>query len=130
MNPKEITVVLYGRRFVRSDWNYELDEALLEEFFAGAGAEFRRFGIEVRCQRDESTVLEIRGYGDLLNSMRLRSPGDGIGNLCLGHIIGASAKCDLLEDIRRGISRISFAPETIAPEEGNRRLCHNCGCGC
>ena len=69
-------------------------------------------------------------YGDLLTTVRLRSPRDHIGNLCLGHVIGQSANCDLFEDIRRGVSRIAFAPETIEPEGSNKVVCHNCGCGC
>jgi hypothetical protein len=127
---REITVVFYGRRFVRGDWRYDVDEAAVAEFFAGLEPEFQRYGIELTWQTDESIALEIRGYGDLLNTVRLRAPGDGIGNLCLGHVIGASANTNFIEDLRRGINRIAFAPETIAPEEHNRRVCHNCGCGC
>jgi hypothetical protein len=65
-----------------------------------------------------------------MNTVRLRSPKDHIGNLCLGHVIGQSANCDLAEDIRRAVSRIAFAPEMIEPEGSNKIVCHNCGCGC
>jgi hypothetical protein len=84
----------------------------------------------LRQAKEEEIVLEVKGYNDLLNTVRLRSPQDGIGNLCLGHIIGASPNRDLLEDIRRGVNRVAFAPETIEPEGSNKIVCHNCGCGC
>ena len=50
--------------------------------------------------------------------------------VCLGHIIGASPNRDLLEDVRRGVNRVAFAPETIEPEGSSKVVCHNCGCGC
>jgi hypothetical protein len=28
------------------------------------------------------------------------------------------------------VRRIAFAPETIAPADEFRKVCHNCGCGC
>jgi hypothetical protein len=37
---------------------------------------------------------------------------------------------NLAEDIRRAVSRVAFAPETVPPEDHNRKVCHNCGCGC
>ena len=74
--------------------------------------------------------IEARGYGDLLNAVRIRSSKPGLGNLCLGHVIGCSAHLDLLEDIRRGVRRIAFAPETIEPDGSDKVVCHNCGCGC
>ena len=127
---KEITVALYGCRYIRSDWRYDQDEAGLTAFFAALQNELAPLGIGLRWGREEGVVLDVRGYGDLLNTVRLRSPQDGIVNLCLGHVIGQSAKLDLLEDIRRGVSRIAFAPEMIEPEGENKRVCHNCGCGC
>ncbi len=130
MNEKEITIVFYGRRFPRGDWQYDIDDHLLAGFFHDLAAELGRFGIRLNRQDDVSLTLEVKGYGDLLNCVRIRSPQDSIANLCLGHIIGASPDCDLLEDIRRGINRVAFAPETIEPEGSNKRVCHNCGCGC
>ena len=45
--------------------------------------------------------------------------------------LGISVRyCDLFEDIRRGVSRVAFAPEMIEPEGENKAVCHNCGCGC
>lgn len=130
MQPKEITVVLYGRRFPRSDWRFDLDDKALADFFASLAEELAPFGIALQQVREEGIVLDVRGYGDLLNSVRIRSARDGIGNLCLGHIIGASPNRDLLADIRRGVNRVAFAPETIEPEGSDKVVCHNCGCGC
>lgn len=130
MQAKEITVVLYGRRHSRADWSFVLDESALAEMLKGLAEELAPFGIVLRYAKVEEMALEIKGYGDLLNTVRLRSPRDGIGNLCLGHIIGASPNRDLFEDIRRGVNRVAFAPETIEPEGSSKIVCHNCGCGC
>jgi hypothetical protein len=130
MQGKEITVVLYGRRHSRADWSFDLDERALDEMLNGLAEELAPFGLVLRREADAEMVLEVRGYNDLLNTVRLRSPQDGIGNLCLGHIIGISPNRNLLEDIRRGINRVAFAPETIEPEGSNKIVCHNCGCGC
>jgi hypothetical protein len=130
MQTKEITVVLYGRRHSRADWSFELDDKALDELLKGLAEELASFGMVLRREADAEMVLEVRGYNDLLNTVRLRSPQDGIGNLCLGHIIGSSPNRNLLEDIRRGINRVAFAPETIEPEGSNKIVCHNCGCGC
>jgi hypothetical protein len=130
MQAKEITVVLYGRRHSRADWSFDLDERALDEMLNGLAEELAPFGLVLRREADAEMVLEIKGYNDLLNTVRLRSPQDGIGNLCLGHIIGISPNRNLLEDIRRGINRVAFAPETIEPEGSNKIVCHNCGCGC
>lgn len=130
MQGKEITVVLYGRRQARTDWSFELDEQTLNEMLDALAAELAPFGITLRLAKEKDVVLEIKGYGDLLNTVRIRSPRDSIGNLCLGHIIGSSPNRDLLADIRRGVNRVAFAPETIEPEGSNKIVCHNCGCGC
>jgi hypothetical protein len=130
MQGKEITVVLYGRRHSRADWSFDLDERALDEMLNGLAEELAPFGLVLRREADAEMVLEVRGYNDLLNTVRLRSPQDGIGNLCLGHIIGISPNRNLLEDIRRGINRVAFAPETIEPEGNDKIVCHNCGCGC
>ncbi len=130
MSPRNITVALYGRRFLNQDWRYEIDEQAFAEFFAALQAELAQFDIQLDHQREEDVVLNVKGYGDLLNCVRIRSPKDGLGNLCLGHIIGASPNRDLFEDIRRGVSRVAFAPETVEPEGSDKIVCHNCGCGC
>ncbi len=92
--------------------------------------EFRQFDWQVGLQVDDEQSVDVRGYGDLLNAIRLRATGSALGNPCLGHVIGASAACDPLADIKRGINRIVFAPETIEPAAENKTVCHNCGCGC
>jgi len=130
MEAKEITVAFYGRNFNRGDWRFEVNEESFGRFFADLERELAPLGIVLRRVDEPQTVIEVRGYGDLLNTVRIRSPKDGVGNRCLGHIIGASANRDLLQDIRRGINRVAFAPETIEPEGSEKIVCHNCGCGC
>lgn len=130
MNGKDITVVFYGRKFPRSDWRYEMDMEKTGEFLRTLAEELGPLDIHLQWREEASHEVEVRGYGDLLNCVRILSPQDNIANLCLGHIIGVSAGRDLLEDIRRGINRVAFAPEMIEPEESNKRICHNCGCGC
>lgn len=127
---EKISVVLHDVSFPRSDWTYELD---LEALAAAAGEldrDMRPFGIAIEFSRAPERQIEARGYGDLLNAVRIRSSRPGLGNLCLGHVIGCSANLDLLEDIRRGVRRIAFAPETIEPDGSDKVVCHNCGCGC
>jgi hypothetical protein len=104
MTKKEITVVFYRRRLVRQDPILEIDPAAQETFFSAMEKEFAPFGIAVRPLEETDLSMDVKGYGDLLNSIRLRSPRDGIGNLCLGHI--------------------------IEPEGSDKIVCHNCGCGC
>lgn len=125
-----ISVVLYDVSFPRRDWNYPLER----EALAGAARDLDRdlhaFGIRVEFRLEPERQIEARGYGDLLNAVRIRSSRPGLGNLCLGHIIGCSANLDLLDDIRRGVRRVAFAPETIEPDGSDKVVCHNCGCGC
>lgn len=130
MKQKEITVAFYARRFPRADWCQDLDPKAVAAFFESFAVELAPLGIVLRYVEDDAFTLDINGYGDLLNAVRLRAPQDGFGNLCLGHVIGASPRCDLLEDIRRGVNRIAFAPETVEPEGSDKVVCHNCGCGC
>ena len=127
---KQVTVAFFARRFPREDWSMEIPEEKLTKFFDELAAEFGPLGVQVERVDDPAVTMEIRGYGDLLNSVRIRSPKDGLGNLCLGHIIGQSANRDLFEDIHRGVSRVAFAPETVEPEGSDKIVCHNCGCGC
>ncbi|NOY13277.1 MAG: hypothetical protein GXP51_06230 [Deltaproteobacteria bacterium] len=91
--------------------------------------ELETFGIRLHC-REEELASEIRGYGDLLNSIRISCPSSGVSSYCLGHIIGSSKNLDIIEDLRRGINRVAFAPETVEPAGSDKLVCHNCGCGC
>jgi uncharacterized Rmd1/YagE family protein len=127
---KEITVVLYGYQITNREWSHQVNLKALDGFVDTLHAELNTLGISVVYLEELHNVLEVKGYGDLLNTIRLRSPKDHISNLCLGHIIGQSANCDFFEDIRRGVCRVAFAPEMIEPEGSNKVVCHNCGCGC
>jgi hypothetical protein len=127
---RTITVAFYTRQLVREDWEYPVEEDRLLDFFRDLNAELCRLEIRVAYLQDPAVTMDIRGYGDLLNSIRIRAPESGFGNLCLGHIIGASQTRNLLDDIKRGINRVAFAPETIEPEGSDKVVCHNCGCGC
>ncbi|TYO99726.1 hypothetical protein EDC39_102252 [Geothermobacter ehrlichii] len=127
---KEIVVAFYGMRFPRRDWSVHFDWNEVMSFLEEQTAELAPLGIRLKVERDSSRVIDINGYGDLLNAVRLRSSQDGLGNPCLGHVIGASADLDFLADLKRGIGRIAFAPEMIAPDTEYRKVCHNCGCGC
>ena len=127
---KEITVVRYGYQLTASEWSPDVNMVTLDTFVGSLSNELNTLGITVSYLEELNTVLEVKGYGDLLNTIRLRSPKDHISNLCLGHILGQSTNCDFFEDIRRGVSRVAFAPEMIEPEGSNKVVCHNCGCGC
>lgn len=130
MQAKDIVVAYYGRRFPRQDWRQDVDSQSLRAYVEELGTELAELGVNLRCSLEEETIIEVNGYGDLLNAVRIRSPKDSISNLCLGHIIGSSPNCDLFEDVRRGVNRVAFAPEMVEPEHDNKHVCHNCGCGC
>lgn len=127
---KQITIAYYGYRPVSKDWQPNFDEPALAAFVADLSRELASAGVDVQLVSEPERALDVKGYGDLLNTIRLRSPADHVGNLCLGHIIGQSPNCDLFEDVRRGVTRLAFAPETIEPEGSHKVVCHNCGCGC
>ena len=126
---KEITIALYQRDFIK-DWRYEIAAESIADLVAEINEELDSAGVSVRFSGEEDVSVEVKGYGDILNSIRLRSTEKGVGNPCLGHIIGESPECDLLADIKKGVKRLAFAPETIMPDAEHRKTCHNCGCGC
>jgi hypothetical protein len=130
MSGKKLTVTFFGQNHLRSDWKVDIDTDDFASFFSELESELGRFGIGLARSTNHSVTIDINSYADLLNSVRVSSPADGITSQCVGHIIGKSQNLDLKEDIRRALHRVAFAPETIAPEEHNRRVCHNCGCGC
>ena len=129
MNRKSITIVFFRRNFPRRDWEIDFPAAETRSFLEDLTAELAPLGVDLHWKEEEQTI-EVKGYQDLLNSVRIRSPFDGLGNPCLGHIIGPSPDRRPLEDLRRGITRVAFAPETIEPEGSSKVVCHNCGCGC
>jgi len=129
MGRKVITIVFYRRFFPRADWRIDFDQTTTSTALNDMAKELEPLGIDLGWQEEE-TVIEVKGYHDLLNAVRIRSPFDGLGNPCLGHVIGQSPNRNPMEDLRRGIYRVAFAPETIEPEGPSKVVCHNCGCGC
>ena len=127
---KQITVAYYGYRLGTKGWRPEFDENALPSLVDELSTRLEPMGVTVSVVAEPQNALEVTGYGDLLNTIRLLSPKDHIGNLCLGHVIGQSRDCNLVEDVRRGVTRVAFAPETIEPEGSHKVVCHNCGCGC
>ena len=125
---KTISVVFYDRQFA-GDWSYPFDDEALQPFFDGLNNELCGCGVRFEFCHEPNITLRVNGYGDLLNSIRIRSPQDGFASLCLGHFIGSSPDTNLLADVKRGVRRMAFSPESIAPDGGDQ-LCHNCGCGC
>ena len=130
MAGKKLAITFYRQNHLRQDWNVDLCSPNFELFLIELTDDLSRFGIDlVRLDNDEISI-DINSYADLLNSVRISSPHDGFTNLCVGHIIDKSPNLDLMEDIKRAVNRIAFAPETVPPEDHNRKVCHNCGCGC
>jgi len=130
MGAKEITVVFYRQNHVRDNWKVDLDGMEAELFFSTLEGDLSRGGVILKRAHNDAFTIDINSYADLLNAVRISSPDDGFGSVCVGHIIGQSPNLDLLDDIRRAVMRIAFAPETVPPEDHNRKVCHNCGCGC
>lgn len=127
---KEISVVFFQRNYLADKWQQMVKQEEIDALFVELRSELAALGFDFK-QVDEADVsMDIKGYGDLLNSVRLRCAAHGVGNMCLGHIIGASQHLDLAADIRRGVNRVCFAPETIEPQGSDKVVCHNCGCGC
>lgn len=126
---KKISVVFYQRNYLADKWQQKVKQEELDALVAELSRELAPLGFDFNIL-DDDTIMDIKGYGDLLNSVRVRCPAHGFGNMCLGHIIGASKTLNLAEDIRRGVNRVCFAPETIEPQGSDKVVCHNCGCGC
>ena len=127
---REIAVVVYGYRLTGRGWQPPRLARAPKELVAEIAEQYKKYGVTVSYREEPDHVLDVAGYADLLNTVRLRTSDGTLGNPCLGHVIGQSRNCDLLEDIERGISRVAFAPETIEPDGSSKRVCHNCGCGC
>lgn len=130
MAGKNMVITFYRQNHVRTDWRMDQFSSKFELFLIELADDLARFGISLTRADNEQIVIDINSYSDVLNAVRISSPSDGFTNLCVGHIIGKSPNLDLMEDIKRAVNRIAFAPETVPPEDHNRRVCHNCGCGC
>jgi hypothetical protein len=130
MAAKNMCITIYAQNHLRPDWRVDLDGAEFQCFYDGLERELAGFGISLSCVRNGENRIDVNSYADLLNAVRVSSPDDGFTNKCVGHIIGKSQNLDLFEDIRRAVNRVAFAPETVPPDEHNRKVCHNCGCGC
>lgn len=130
MGAKEITVVFYRQNHIKDNWKVDLEGSEAERFFSRLAGDLSRAGVVLKRIRNDAFTIDIKSYADLLNAVRISSPDDGFGNVCVGHVIGQSQNLDLMDDIRRAVMRIAFAPETVPPEDHNRKVCHNCGCGC
>ncbi|WP_298267538.1 hypothetical protein [Geobacter sp.] len=130
MAKKEMTVVFYRQNHKRDNWRVDIDGEAANRFFAEFAEDLSRFGIVLKRAANDVFTIDINSYADLLNSVRISSPADGFHSVCVGHVIGKSENLSLFEDIRRAVTRIAFAPETVPPEDHNRKVCHNCGCGC
>jgi hypothetical protein len=130
MDRKKLVLTLYDMKHVRCDWKIDLDGPEFEGFCSTLSEELARFSIDFSCERNKGFTIAINSYADLLNAVRISSPVDGFTNKCVGHVIGKSQNLNLMEDIRRAVNRVAFAPETVPPDDQNRKVCHNCGCGC
>ncbi len=130
MTNKKMAVTFYRQNHVRPDWRCDISTPGFELFFIELAEDLARFGIELTRMNNDEITIDINSYADVLNAVRIASPSDGFSSLCVGHVIGKSPNLDLMEDIKRAVNRVAFAPETIVPEDQNRRVCHNCGCGC
>ncbi len=130
MTKKKLMLTVYSQKRLRDDWRVDLDGEDFCRFVCQLRSELAAFGMDVDSSRNDAVTVDVNSYADLLNVVRISSPADGFTNKCIGHIIGKSQNLDFFEDIRRAVNRVAFAPETIPPDDHNRKVCHNCGCGC
>lgn len=130
MSSKKIVISVCSQNHLRDNWKVDLAGSNFQEFIDNLRKELASFGIEIEQLDNAALTVNVNSYADLLNSVRITSPADSMSNRCIGHIIGQSQHLNLFEDIRRAVNRVAFAPETIQPDEHNRKICHNCGCGC
>jgi hypothetical protein len=127
---KQITVMVFNQEQLRKEWCFDFDGAAFQQFGSSLVKEMKKLGVVITLVRNHEMLVKINSYADLLNVVRISSPEAGHNNQCIGHIIGKSQNLDILEDIRTAVRRVAFAPETIAPADEFRKVCHNCGCGC
>jgi len=127
---KKIVISVCRQNHLRDNWKVDLEGDSFMGFVRDLTRELAGFGIEIESSHNDAFTVTVNSYADLLNAVRITSPADGFINKCIGHIIGQSQNLNFFEDIKRAVNRVAFAPETIQPDESNRKVCHNCGCGC
>jgi len=130
MFSKKMIISVCRQNHIRDNWKVDLEGDSFREFVNSLSGELTSFGVELECTANDAVTVNVNSYADLLNAVRITSTADGFVNKCIGHIIGQSQNLNFFEDIRRAVNRVAFAPETIQPDENNRKVCHNCGCGC
>jgi len=130
MHSKKIIISVCRQNHIRDNWKVDLEGESFRAFVRGLTSELAGFGVEIESSCNDAVTVTVNSYADLLNAVRITSPADGFINKCIGHIIGQSQNLNYFEDIRRAVNRVAFAPETVQPDESNRKVCHNCGCGC
>jgi len=127
---KQIRLTILERNYARKDWMYDFEGSGFQNFYEALTKDMNKMGVELELVRNRNATITINSYADLLNVVKLSALDEGHNNHCIGHIIGKSQNLDIQEDIRVAVRRIAFAPETIAPADEFRKVCHNCGCGC
>ncbi|KAB0664854.1 hypothetical protein F6V25_12400 [Oryzomonas japonica] len=127
---KGITITILAQEHARKDWYFDFEAEPFRRFCEKLSREMKKLGVALTIVHNRDATITINSYADLLNCVRISSPVDGHSNLCVGHIIGKSEHLDIMEDIEAAVRRIAFAPETVAPSNEFRKVCHNCGCGC
>jgi hypothetical protein len=127
---KGITITVLAQEHVRKDWYFDFEAEHFQGFCKKLTQEMKKLGVALTIVHNRDVTITINSYADLLNSVKISSPDDGHTNQCVGHIIGKSEHLNIMEDIGAAVRRIAFAPETVAPSNEFRKVCHNCGCGC
>ena len=130
MHSKKIIISVCRQNHIRDNWKVDLEGESFRAFVRDLTRELAGFGVEIESSCNDAVTVTVNSYADLLNAVRITSPADGFINKCICHIIGQSQNLNFFEDIRRAVNRVAFAPETVQPDESNRKVCHNCGCGC
>jgi len=130
MLSKKMVISVCRQNHIRDNWKVDLEGESFKAFVINLREELAGFGVEIECASNDAVTVNVNSYADLLNAVRITSTADGFINKCIGHIIGQSQNLNFFEDIRRAANRVAFAPETIQPDDSNRKVCHNCGCGC
>ena len=129
-NVKQMVITIFDQNHLKTDWYFDFDGQPFHDFLAGIISEMEPLGVVLSVVRNRDAIISISSYTDMLNVVKISSPQDGHSNQCIGHIIGKSQRCDIMDDISTAVRRVAFAPETIAPASEFRKVCHNCGCGC